>query len=122
LATFYRAREQSAEFAVLYDNLLNGCPAQQAREYFKERLYYLATQLEPDDIPASFRNFDFGPVRVSALGRLGAHTDPKNRGKMYERAIAKHRAKPTPNLATILANCSVAPSIPATGQPQPSPR
>src|SRR5687767_293472 len=44
LATFYRAREQVAEFAVLYDNLLGGCPAQQAREYFKERLYYLATQ------------------------------------------------------------------------------
>ncbi len=118
LATFYRTQEQIAEFAVLYDNLLHYCPTRQAREYFKERLYYLATQLDSDDIPSSFKTFDFGPVAISALGRLGAHTDPKNRGRMYDRAINKHHPPRHPYLDTILGYCKDAQPAAPAGHPQ----
>jgi len=118
LATFYRTQEQIGEFAVLYDNLLNYCPTRQAREYFKERLYYLATQLDKDDIPSSFRTFDFGPVVLSTLGRLAAHTDRDNRGRMYDRAIAKHHPPRHPYLDTILGYCNDA----QPGAPEERPR
>jgi hypothetical protein len=88
VATFYQARYQAHEFAVLHSNIVNRCPSEQAREYFKARLYFLATQLAPRDIPELFKNFDFGPVDLSILGRLEiGDVDP---GRFYSLALAKH--------------------------------
>jgi len=118
VATFYRKREQVAEFVVLHDNLVSRCPSEQTREYFKERLYYLATQLDREDIPPLFKDFDFGPVALSVLGPLGAHTDPDNKGRMYARALERHMPSKPPYFQQMLDRCKAAQPDAAADRPQ----
>jgi hypothetical protein len=86
LASIAVTYDSVMEFAVLFANVLRGTSSQDATEYFKERLYYLAIRLEPEDIPEPWKDFDFGPV-----GAI-----PHDGTKMYEHAMAKHHPRVHP--------------------------
>jgi len=57
LASISATYDSVMEFAVLFANVLRGTSSQEATAYFKERLYYLATRLEPAGDPRSLEGF-----------------------------------------------------------------
>ena len=112
LANFYLRWEQRHEFAVMYDNLTLGCPAPQLREYFKARLYYLATQLDSKDIARSaYRDFDFGPVDATILGAIRSNGNVNTLGKEYDLAMDKHHPQKHFALKQMQARCQSAQPI-----------
>ena len=87
------------EFFVVKDNLENRNPSPQLREYLKQRLYYLAAKLPPEDIPSDKQDFDFGPVDKTVLGQAYAHASAELRGREYEIAKKQHNPRASVYLA-----------------------
>lgn len=123
LAVYYLKHEQVLEFQVLFDNIIRGCPTPQVREYFKQRLYYLATRLDAEDIPLpEYRDFDFGPIDKKALGQLRSHGYSDIRGKEYELAVERHHPSKHKFLERMLARCQGAQQGVPPDAPQAAPR
>lgn len=95
LATYYLRNEQQGEFVNIQQILLQKCPSPQLREYFKLRLYYLATQFEPGQLAGGTyaTDFDFGPVDRQLLGPIRAHIEHNLEGKEYEIAVGIHHPR-----------------------------
>lgn len=108
LATYHLRIEQRGEFANIRDILLHDCPEPQLREYLKLRLYYLASQLDPDELAGlnSYDpDFDFGPANREVLDGIRPHINNSLQGKEYEVSINKHHPRKHLLIQHIDARC-----------------
>jgi hypothetical protein len=92
--------DRRSEFILIKENLERRDLQPQLREYLKDRLYVVASQLPEEAIRPlimqfpRFREFDFGPVDRSQLRGVRATALGGLEGKSYEAAKARHHPLP----------------------------
>lgn len=86
--------EWLSELVLIKENLDRRELTPQLREYFKDRLYVVASLLPVEGIPEAFRDFDYGPVQRNLLSGVRATPRSELEGRSYETAKAKHNPSP----------------------------